>query len=68
LLKNEFRPEARQAILRVIERMRTDDQIESVILAGTELPLLLRGAEPEKITFLDTTVIHVRAAVDAICG
>ena len=68
LLKNEFRPETREAIIRIIQRMRTDDQIESVILAGTELPLLLRNAEPEGITFLDTTLIHVHAAVEAICA
>ena len=67
LLKNEFRPETRDAILGVIGRMRRDDGIEAVILAGTELPLLLRGAEPEGLKFLDTTLIHVRAAVDAIC-
>jgi aspartate racemase len=67
LLKNQFRPETREAIIRVIERMRRDDQIQSVILAGTELPLLLRNAEPEGIVFLDTTLIHVRAAVEAIC-
>ena len=66
--QNQFRPETREAITRVIERMRRDDKIQSVILAGTELPLLLRNAEPEGITFLDTTMIHVRAAVEAICA
>jgi aspartate/glutamate racemase len=39
-----------------------------VLLAGTELPLLLRGAEHEGVTFLDTTLIHVAAAVNAIVG
>ena len=67
LLKNQYRPETRDAILGVIGRMRREDGIEAVILAGTELPLLLRGAEPEGLAFLDTTLIHVRAAVDAIC-
>ena len=66
LLKNNFLPETRTAIIGIIERMRKDERIEAVILAGTELPLLLRGAEPEGLSFLDTTVIHVRAAVDAI--
>jgi aspartate racemase len=66
LLKNEFLPETRAAIIAIIERMRNEDRIEAVILAGTELPLLLRGAEPKGISFLDTTAIHVHAAVDAI--
>lgn len=68
LLNNQFRPETRTAILRVIERMRREESVESVLLAGTELPLLLRGDEPEGVTFLDTTLIHVDAAVDAILG
>ena len=66
LLKNNFLPETREKIISVIERMRRDERIEAIILAGTELPLLLRGAEPEGLPFLDTTMIHVRAAVDAI--
>jgi aspartate/glutamate racemase len=36
-----------------------------VVLAGTELPLLLRGADAA-MPFLDTTRIHVRAIVDAL--
>jgi aspartate racemase len=68
LLKNQFRPETRETIVGIIERMRREEQIHSFLLAGTELPLLLRGAEPEGITFLDTTLIHVDAAVNAICA
>ncbi len=66
LLKNTFLPETRTAIIGISERMRTDDRIEALVLAGTELPLLLRGADPGGLPFLDTTLIHVRAAVDAI--
>ena len=51
LLKNNFLPETRTAIIGIIERMRKDERIEAVILAGTELPLLLRGAEPEGLPF-----------------
>lgn len=68
LLKNRFEPATRDAILKVIARMQTEDGIEAVVLAGTELPLLLRGAEPAGLAFLDTTVIHVKAAVEAIAG
>jgi aspartate racemase len=68
LLKNQFLPETRAAIVGVVERMRQENGIEAMILAGTELPLLLRGAEPEGLVFLDTTLIHVRAAVEAICA
>ena len=66
LLKNVFLPETRERIVAIINRMREQDSIQAVILAGTELPLLLRGAEPEGLAFLDTTLIHVDAAVNAI--
>ena len=63
LLQNQFLPETRDAMLAVVDRMRRDDRIDGVILAGTELPLLLRGMEPAGLPFLDTTMIHVERAV-----
>jgi aspartate racemase len=66
LLKNVFLPETRDRIVAIVDRMREQNGIEAVILAGTELPLLLRGAEPEGLAFLDTTLIHVDAAVEAL--
>src|SRR4051794_22537161 len=47
LLKNQFLPETRDRMIAIINGMRAGGGIEAVILAGTELPLLLRGAEPE---------------------
>jgi aspartate racemase len=66
LLKNQFLPETRERMIAIINGMRAGAGIEAVILAGTELPLLLRGAEPEGLPFLDTTLIHVDAAVEAV--
>jgi aspartate racemase len=66
LLKNQFLGESRNVILAIVERLRKGQGVEAILLAGTELPLLLRGAEPEGLPFLDTTMIHVRAAIDAI--
>jgi aspartate racemase len=66
LLLNQFLPESRRAILAIIERLREEERVEAILLAGTELPLLLRDAEPADIPLLDTTVIHVGAAVDAL--
>jgi len=65
LLKNQFLPETRSEILRIAQRMRSEDGIEAIVLAGTELPLLLRTASSD-IEFLDTTVIHVEAIVDEL--
>jgi aspartate racemase len=66
LLQNKFVPETRAEILSIAQRMQNEDGIEALVLAGTELPLLLRGAEPAGLEFLDTTVIHVEAIVDTL--
>ena len=66
LLKNRFLPETRTEILRIARRMKAEDGIEALILAGTELPLLLRDSKDAGIEFLDTTVIHVEAIVDEL--
>jgi aspartate racemase len=65
LLKNQFLPETRMQILRIAQHMKNEEAIEVLVLAGTELPLLLRDAE-SAIEFLDTTVIHVEAIVDEL--
>ena len=66
LLKGRFLPETRDRLLQIIERLRRDEQIQGLILAGTELPLILRDAANPGIPFLDTTEIHVRAIVDRL--
>ncbi len=68
LLKNQFLPETRTEILRIANRMKAEDGLEAVILAGTELPLLMRDSGDTGISFLDTTVIHVEAIVNALLG
>jgi aspartate racemase len=66
LLKNQFLPETRTEILRIAHRVKSEEGVEAIVLAGTELPLLLRDSGPTGIEFLDTTVIHVEAIVDEL--
>ena len=66
LLKNQFLPQTRAEIMAIAQRMRAEDGIEALVLAGTELPLLLRDAADQGVEFLDTTVIHVEAVVDEL--
>ena len=66
LLNNRFLPQTRTDILNIAHRMRDEDSIEAVVLAGTELPLLLRDSGSPGVEFLDTTVIHVEAIVDEL--
>lgn len=65
LLEGVFSPETRAELLRVVDRMKERDGVEGVILAGTELPLVLRDADAG-IPFLDTTRLHVAAVVDRL--
>src|SRR5690348_7745906 len=65
LLKSQFLPKTRTEILRIAQRMKDEDGVEALVLAGTELPLLLRGSGAP-IEFLDTTVIHVEAIVERL--
>ena len=66
LLKNQFLLETRTEILNIAQRMKHEDGIEGLVLAGTELPLILRDSGSPGIEFLDTTVIHVEAIVDEL--
>jgi aspartate racemase len=68
LLKNQFLQQTRTEILRIAHRMRAKDGVEAIVLAGTELPLLLRDSGATDTQFLDTTVIHVEAIVDELMG
>src|SRR5262249_50534971 len=63
LIPGKFLPETRAGLLTVIDRMKTKHDINGIILAGTELPLILRKSEHNGIPFLDTTKIHCEAAV-----
>ena len=63
LLNNIFLPETHQRLSAIVDRMKARDNIEAVILGGTELPLILRDPEHNGIPFLDTTKIHVARIV-----
>ena len=73
LVPGKFLPETRAGLLAIVDRMKTTSDppsqsdgeagIDGVILAGTELPLILRDSNHNGIPFLDTTKIHVEAAV-----
>jgi aspartate racemase len=63
LVPGKFLPETRAGLLAIVDRMKAKGDIDGVILAGTELPLILRDPDHNRIPFLDTTKIHVEAAV-----
>jgi aspartate racemase len=63
LVPGKFLPETRAGLLAIVDRMKAKHDINGVILAGTELPLILSDPEYNRTPFLDTTKIHVEAAV-----
>jgi len=63
LVSGKFLPATRAGLLAIVDRMKASSNIDGVILAGTELPLILRDSEHNGIPLLDTTEIHCEAAV-----
>jgi len=63
LLKGLALSDTRVGLERIIARMKSEDQIEAILLAGTELPVILKEDTAAGVPLLDTTKIHVEAAV-----
>jgi aspartate racemase len=63
LLRNTFLPKTERGLLTIIERMKEEEGIEGLLLAGTELPLILREKIYNGIPMLDTAEIHAQSAV-----
>ncbi len=63
LVEGTFLPETHAGLLQIVDRLKETRQIDAVILAGTELPLILREPAHHGVPFLDTMRVHAEAAV-----
>lgn len=63
LVEGVFRDETLNTLLAIVDKMIREKQVEAILLGGTELPLILRDEAHNGIPFLNTTKIHVEAAV-----
>ncbi len=63
LVEGVFLDETREHLLQIANRLRQEQGIEGLVLAGTELPLLLKEPNYQGLPFLDTTKLHVEEAV-----
>lgn len=63
LVNGIVRPETRERYISIARAMKSERGIEALILGGTELPLLLRGAIDIGVMLLDTAHLHVERAV-----
>lgn len=61
LLNNQFLPETRTQLLAITDQLKQSENVEAIILGGTELPLLLRDESHNGMPLLDTSRIHVEA-------
>jgi aspartate racemase len=64
LFVGTIRDETRVALTRIVEQMKQRDAIDGLILGGTELSLIFRDPTAGGVPVLDTTQIHVDAAID----
>jgi aspartate racemase len=67
LVEGQFHDDTRAGVLAVVARLEAAEEVDAVILGGTELPLLLRDAEAV-VPMLDTTSIHVDAVIARLLG
>lgn len=63
LVQGTFLDETREGLLKVVDHLMELQDIQGLILGGTELPLILRDKSYRSIPILDTTRIHVERAV-----
>ena len=66
LLRGVFLDETRDGVIAVVERLRREQEIDGVILGGTELTLLLSEPVVADLPALDTTALHVAAIVSRL--
>jgi aspartate racemase len=66
LLKGDFRDATGRGVVALVERLREEKGLDGVILAGTELPLLLGDVAVGGLPTLDTTALHVAAIVERL--
>jgi aspartate racemase len=63
LVNGIVRTETRERYIAIARKMKSEQGIEALVLGGTELPLLLRGAIDIGVALLDTAHLHVERAV-----
>jgi aspartate racemase len=66
LLLGIILPETHDQLLDIVKTMKERESVDGLILGGTELSLILREPTAGGLPVLDTTQIHVEAAVERL--
>jgi len=64
LLLGVVKDETRDGLLAIVDRLREREGIDGLLIAGTELSLILRQDAHGDVVFLDTAKLHVERALD----
>jgi aspartate racemase len=62
LIYGKFTKKTKKLLLGIIQRMEKDDEIDSVLLGCTELPLIISKNDID-VPILDTTHIHIDSII-----
>jgi aspartate racemase len=66
LVFNIIKADTRKQLIKIVDQMSEQDDIEGLILGGTELPLILSPSDFKNLEVFDTTPIHVQSIVKAM--
>ena len=64
LVKGTVLHETRQRLMKIVDRLKEREDIQGLILGGTELSLICRDETVCEVPVLDTTKVHAKAIVE----
>lgn len=64
LVFNQINSDTKERLIQIVNQLEDREQIEGIILGGTELPLILEQKDFDKLKVFNTTEIHVNAILD----
>ena len=64
LVFNKIVPETKKQLILIINELQVNENIEGIVLGGTELPLILEQWDFDKLKVFNTTKIHVNAILN----
>jgi aspartate racemase len=64
LVFNQINSDKKKRLIQIVNELGDKEQIEGIVLGGTELPLILEQKDFDKLRVFNTTEIHVNAILD----
>ncbi|OUS30508.1 hypothetical protein A9Q99_06020 [Gammaproteobacteria bacterium 45_16_T64] len=68
LVKGIFRDDTRENLIQIAETLTHENDIQGLILGGTELPLILKQDDIPTLCLFDTAEIHTDELVNDMCS